>query len=52
MSNTKNCMIYMAVCLIVAASFSACKSKGGADDADHPLIAAYTSGTISIQSWC
>ena len=39
----------MLACIIVAASLFGCKSKFEAD-ADHPLVVAYTSGVISIQS--
>ena len=49
MSKVKFSMISVAACLFLAASFSACKPKSEAD-VEHPLIAAYTSGTISIQS--
>jgi len=39
----------LLACILLAASLSSCKSKFEADD-DHPLIVAYTSGVISIQS--
>jgi hypothetical protein len=49
MSKINLFLLSVLACLAVGASFFSCKSKGEVDS-EHPLVVAYTSGVISIQS--